>query len=192
MPDHVVTELLNEWGQGDRRALERLMPLVYSELRRLAQNRLRFENPGHTLQPTAVVHEAYLRLVDQRGVEWRNRAQFFAISAQLIRRILIDHARHRQAGKRGGLAARLELDSSIAAPQPDVVDAIALDRVLDELAELDPQQGRVVELRFYAGLSIEETASALGVSEATVSRDWLTAKAWLYRRLNDSAAVAKA
>jgi RNA polymerase sigma factor (TIGR02999 family) len=192
MPDHVVTKLLIDWGNGDVSALDRLMPLVYGELRRVAQNQLRLENPGHTLQPTAVVNETYLRLVDQRGMEWRNRAQFFAISAQLIRRILIDHARHRRAAKRGGMAMRLELDSSIAAPQSDVVDAIALDNVLEELEGLDSQQSQVVELRFYAGLSIEETALALGISEATVSRDWVTAKAWLYRRLNGSAAIAKA
>jgi RNA polymerase sigma factor (TIGR02999 family) len=192
MPDHVVTKLLIDWGNGDVSALDRLMPLVYGELRRVAQNQLRLENPGHTLQPTAVVHETYLRLVEQQGAEWRNRAQFFAISAQLIRRILIDHARQRHAAKRGGMAMRLELDSSIVAPQSDVVDAIALDNVLQELAGLDSQQSRVVELRFYAGLSIEETALALGISEATVSRDWVTAKAWLYRRLKSSAAIARA
>src|SRR5579872_398935 len=192
MPDHAVTQLLNDWGHGDRSALERLMPLVYSELRRVAQNQLRLENPGHTLQPTALVHETYLRLVDQQRMEWQNRSQFFAISAQLIRRVLIDHARHRRAGKRGGLSLKLELNSSLAAPQPDVVDALALDHVLEELAGLDPQQGRVVELRFFAGLSIEETAMALGISEATVSRDWVTARAWLYRRLNTSAALAGA
>ncbi|SRR5579872_3606904 len=192
MPDHAVTELLNDWGRGDQSALERLMPLVYAELRRVAQNQLRFENPGHTLQPTALVHETYLRLVDQQRMEWRNRAQFFAISARLIRRILIDHARHRRAGRRGGLTLRLELSGSIAAPQANVVDALALDHVLEELTELDSQQGRVVELRFYAGLSIEETALALGISEATVSRDWVTARAWLYRRLNTSAALAGA
>lgn len=192
MPDHVVTKLLIDWGNGDVGALDRLMPLVYGELRRVAQNQLRLENPGHTLQPTAIVHETYLRLVEQEGMEWRNRAQFFAISAQLIRRILIDHARQRRAVKRGGMAMRLELDSSIAAPQINVVEAIALNHALEELAELDSQQCRVVELRFYAGLSIEETSSVLGISEATVSRDWVTAKAWLYRRLNTSVAAAKA
>lgn len=192
MPDHVVTKLLVDWGNGDAGALDRLMPLVYGELRRVAQNQLRLENPGHTLQPTAIVHETYLRLVEQQGMEWRNRAQFFAISAQLIRRVLIDHARQRRAVKRGGMAMRLELDSSIAAPQSNVVDAIALNHAMEELAELDPQQSRVVELRFYAGLSIEETSAALGISEATVSRDWVTAKAWLFRRLNNPAAAAKA
>ncbi len=189
MSDHVVTRLLLDWGQGDQSALDRLMPLVYSELRHVAQNQLRLENPGHTLQPTALVHETYLRLIDQQRVEWRNRAQFFAMSAQMIRRILVDHARRRQAAKRGGMATRLQLDESIAAAGSDVVDAIALEAALEGLAALDPQQARVIELRFYAGLSIDETASALGISPATVSRDWVTAKAWLYRRLHDSAAV---
>lgn len=189
MSDHAVTRLLLDWGQGDQSALDRLMPLVYSELRHVAQNQLRLENPGHTLQPTALVHETYLRLIDQQRVEWRNRAQFFAMSAQMIRRILVDHARRRQAAKRGGMATRLQLDESIAAAGSDVVDAIALEAALEGLAALDPQQARVIELRFYAGLSIDETASALGISPATVSRDWVTAKAWLYRRLHDSAAV---
>jgi len=189
MSDHAVTRLLLDWGQGDQSALDRLMPLVYSELRHVAQNQLRLENPGHTLQPTALVHETYLRLIDQQRVEWRNRAQFFAMSAQMIRRILVDHARRRQAAKRGGMATRLQLDDSIAAAGSDVVDAIALEAALEGLAALDPQQARVIELRFYAGLSIDETASALGISPATVSRDWVTAKAWLYRRLHDSAAV---
>ena len=192
MPDHAVTKLLIDWGQGDQSALDRLMPLVYSELRHVAQNQLRLENLGHTLQPTALVHETYLRLVDQQRVEWRNRAQFFAISAQLIRRILVDHARHRRAAKRGGMATRLELDGSIAAPGSDIVDSIALETALNGLADLDPQQARVIELRFYAGLSIDETASALGISPATVSRDWVTAKAWLYRRLNAPTAAAEA
>lgn len=191
MPDHAVTKLLIDWGNGDHAALDRLMPLVYSELRRVAQNQLRLENPGHTLQPTALVHEAYLRLVDQQSTEWRNRAQFFAIAAQLIRRVLIDHARQRHASKRGGMALHLEIDDSIASPQADVVDALALDQALEDLAILDPQQARVVELRFYGGLSIEETAETLGISEATVSRDWVTARAWLYHRLTPVPAVAK-
>src|SRR5579871_2607051 len=140
MSDHAVTRLLLDWGQGDQSALDRLMPLVYSELRHVAQNQLRLENPGHTLQPTALVHETYLRLIDQQRVEWRNRAQFFAMSAQMIRRILVDHARRRQAAKRGGMATRLQLDDSIAAAGSDVVDAIALEAALEGLAALDPQQ----------------------------------------------------
>ena len=191
MSDHAVTAFLLDWGRGDQSALDRLMPLVYAELRRVAQNQLRLESPGHTLQPTALVHETYLRLVDQQRIQWRNRAQFFAVAAQLIRRILVDHARHRNAAKRGGMATRLQLDSSIASGAGDIVDAIALDRALKGLEALDPQQARVIELRFYGGLSIEETASALGISPATVNRDWVTAKAWLYRRLQDSTVLAE-
>lgn len=192
MPDHAVTELLNEWASGDPSALDRLMPLVYAELRQVAQNQLRFEDSGHTLQATAVVHETYLRLVGQQQANWRNRAQFFAVSAQLIRRILVDHARQRLAAKRGGMSTRIVLDSAVAAPEPDLVDVLALDSALAELALLDAQQAQVIELRFYAGLSIEETASALHVSVATVSRDWVTAKAWLYRRLNAAAVTPEA
>lgn len=191
MSDHAVTAFLLDWGRGDQSALDRLMPLVYAELRRVAQNQLRLESPGHTLQPTALVHETYLRLVDQQRIQWRNRAQFFAVAAQLIRRILVDHARHRNAAKRGGMATRLQLDSSIASGAGDIVDAIALDTALKGLEALDPQQARVIELRFYGGLSIEETASALGISPATVNRDWVTAKAWLYRRLQDSTVLAE-
>ena len=191
MSDHTVTALLLEWGKGDQSALERLMPLVYADLRHVAQKQLRYELPGHTLQPTALVHETYLRLVDQQRMQWRNRAQFFAVSAQLIRRILVDYARQRGAVKRGGMATRLELDSSIASAAGDLVDAIALDTALKGLEALDAQQARVIELRFYGGLSIEETASALGVSPATVNRDWVTARAWLYRRLQESSVLAQ-
>jgi RNA polymerase sigma factor (TIGR02999 family) len=191
MSDHAVTALLLDWGRGDQSALDRLMPLVYAELRRVAQNQLRSELPGHTLQPTALVHETYLRLVDQQRIQWRNRAQFFAVAAQLIRRILVDHARRRSAAKRGGMATRLQLDSSIASGAGNIVDAIALDTALNGLEALDPQQARVIELRFYGGLSIEETASALGVSPATVNRDWVTAKAWLYRQLQHSTVPAE-
>lgn len=191
MSDHAVTALLLDWGRGDQSALDRLMPLVYAELRRVAQNQLRSELPGHTLQPTALVHETYLRLVDQQRIQWRNRAQFFAVAAQLIRRILVDHARRRSAAKRGGMATRLQLDSSIASGAGDIVDTIALDTALNGLEALDPQQARVIELRFYGGLSIEETASALGVSPATVNRDWVTAKAWLYRQLQHSTVPAE-
>jgi len=182
MAETGVTDLLIDWGRGDQSARDRLIPLVYSELRRVAQNQLRFENVGHTLQPTALVHETYLRLVDQQHVAWRNRAQFFALSAQMMRRILVDHARRRQAAKRGGTATRLQLDGLIASASSEMVDAIALEAALDALVALDAQQARVIELRFYGGLSIEETASALGISP----RDWVTAKAWLYRRLNEA------
>ncbi len=187
MAESPVTELLIDWGKGDRSALDRLMPLVYAELHNVARRQLGYEQAGHTLQPTALVHETYLRLVDQERTEWRNRAQFFAIAAQMIRRILVDHARRRRAAKRGGEAERLEFDTPAAAPGLDTVDVLALDAALDALADLDAQQARVIEMRFYTGLSIEETAAALGISPATVNRDWVTAKAWLYRRLKGSA-----
>jgi RNA polymerase sigma factor (TIGR02999 family) len=184
-----VTELLIDWGRGDPSALDRLMPLVYAELHQVARHQLRYEDQGHTLQATALVHETYLRLVNQERVEWRNRAQFFAISAQLIRRILVDHARARHSAKRGGDAKRILLDATVAAPGFDTVDILALDLALEGLAQLDAQQERIVELRFFTGLNIEETAAALDISVATVSRDWVTAKAWLFRRLQGPAAV---
>src|SRR5262244_814085 len=179
-----ITELLIDWGKGDQAALEKLMPLVYNELRRLASNYLRRERAGHTLQPTALVNEAYLKLVDQKNAKWQNRAQFFGISAQLMRRILVDHARQHQAAKRGG-SNRQRLSITSAEPfarQPEV-DLLALNEALDELAKMDPQQGRIVELKFFAGLSIEETAEVLGISHATVERDWKMARAWLRRQL---------
>lgn len=179
-----ITELLIDWGKGDQAALERLMPLVYNELRRLASNYLRRERAGHTLQPTALVNEAYLKLVDQKNAKWQNRAQFFGISAQLMRRILVDHARQHQAVKRGGSnQQRLSITSvEQFAKQPEV-DLLALNEALDELAKLDPQQGRIVELKFFGGLSIEETAEVLGIGHATVERDWKMARAWLRRQL---------
>jgi len=179
-----VTQLLVDWSRGDQAALEKLMPLVYSELRRLATNYLRRERVGHTLQPTALVNEAYLKLVDQRNAKWQNRAQFFGISAQLMRRILVDHARQHQAAKRGGSAQqRLSITSAERfAKQPDV-DLLSLNEALEELAKLDPQQERIVELKFFGGLSIEETAEVLGIGHATVERDWKLARAWLRRQL---------
>jgi RNA polymerase sigma factor (TIGR02999 family) len=184
-PPEGITQLLIDWGKGDRAALEKLMPLVYSELRRLASNYLRRERVGHTLQPTALVNEAYLKLIDQRNAKWQNRAQFFGISAQLMRRILVDHARQRQAAKRGGSEQqRLSITSVEAAMvQEPAVDLLALNEALDELAEMDPQQSRIVELKFFGGLSIEETAEVLGISHATVERDWKMARAWLRRQL---------
>ena len=184
MADTGVTGLLIDWGKGDKAARERLMPLVYDELRNVARNHLSKEEPGHTLQSTALVHEVYLRLVNQDRVQWRNRAQFFAVSAQMIRRILVDHARARQANKRGGPAAKLSLDESIAMPKHNDVDLVALDDALNDLSRLDAQQAQVVELRFFAGLTIAESAEALGVSSATVQRDWVSARAWLYDQLN--------
>ena len=182
MPDD-VTQLLENWSNGDREALEKLMPLVYDELHRLAQLYLRRERSDHTLQSTALVHEAYLRMVDQKNVRWQNRAHFFGVAAQSIRHILVDHARSHLAAKRGAGAAKLSLDEAIGVPEKREVDLLALDRALEGLAALDPQQGRIVELRFFGGLSIEETAEVLHISSATVKRDWVMAKAWLYQNL---------
>jgi RNA polymerase sigma factor (TIGR02999 family) len=179
-----VTQLLVDWGNGDRQALEKLTPLVYQELKRLATRYLRRERREHTLQSTALVHEAWLRLIDQNHVHWQNRAQFFGIAAEMIRRILIDHARNRQAAKRGDGALKLSLDEALGAPDRRDFDLVALDDALKDLAKLDPKQGQLVELRFFAGLSIEESAEVLGVSPATVKREWAVAKAWLYRELS--------
>lgn len=184
MPEDGVTQLLVDWGKGDQAALEKLMPLVYDELRRLASNYLRRERATHTLQPTALVNEAYLKLVDQRNAKWQNRAHFFGISAQLMRRILVDHARQHQAAKRGGSnQQRLSITSAErVAKQPDV-DLLALNEALEELTQMDPQQAQIVELKFFGGLSIDETAEVLGISHATVERDWKMARAWLRRQL---------
>ncbi|MGH9630291.1 MAG: sigma-70 family RNA polymerase sigma factor [Bryobacteraceae bacterium] len=176
-----VTRLLINWRNGDQQALEQLMPLVYGELRKLANRYLRRERSDHTLQSTALVHEAYLRLVDQRSVQWQNRAHFFGVAAQMIRRILVDHARGHQTSKRGGGAPKLSLDEAVAVAEKRDLDLVALDDALNGLAAIDPQQSRIVELRFFAGLSIEDTAEVLGISPATVKRDWTIAKAWLYR-----------
>jgi RNA polymerase sigma-70 factor (ECF subfamily) len=180
-----ITQLLIDWGQGDQAALDKLMPLVYSELRRLASNYLRRERAAHTLQPTALVNEAYLKLVGQKNAKWQNRAQFFGISAQLMRRILVDHARRHQAEKRGGSEQeRLSITSVEEIANQPKVDLLALNEALDELGRMDPQQSRIVELKFFAGLSIEETAEVLGISHATVERDWKLARAWLRRQLD--------
>jgi RNA polymerase sigma-70 factor (ECF subfamily) len=179
-----VTQLLIDWSRGDQAALEKLMPLVYTELRRLATNYLRRERQGHTLQPTALVNEAYLKLVDQRNAKWQNRAQFFGISAQLMRRILVDHARQHQAAKRGGsVQQRLSITSAEKLAKQTEVDLLALNEALDELAIMDAQQSRIVELKFFGGLSIEETAEVLGIGHATVERDWKMARAWLRKQL---------
>jgi RNA polymerase sigma-70 factor (ECF subfamily) len=179
-----ITRLLIDWGNGDQAALEKLMPLVYDELRRLASAYLRRERASHTLQPTALVNEAYLKLVDQRNAKWQNRAQFFGISAQLMRRILVDHARQHQAAKRGGSKQqRLSITSAERVVKQPEIDLLALNEALDELTNMDAQQARIVELKFFAGLSIEETAEVLGISHATVERDWKMARAWLRRQL---------
>jgi len=175
-----VTALLKEWSAGDRDALERLMPLVYGELRQLAASHLRSERGDHTLQPTALVHEAYLRLVGQRSVSWANRAHFYGIAAQMMRRVLVDHARRRLAAKRSPGTLYVDLGDEAAVAAPDrVPELLSLDRALTELERLDPRQARVVELRFFAGLSVEETAEVAGVSTATVKREWRTARAFL-------------
>jgi RNA polymerase sigma-70 factor, ECF subfamily len=183
-PPEGITQLLIRWNDGDPAALEQLMPLVYSELRRLANNYLRRERQEHTLQPTALVNEAYLRLVDQRSAKWQNRAQFYGIAAQLMRRILVDHARARYAEKRGGSQQeRLSITGiQELATKPDL-DVIAVHEALEELAEFDEQQARIVELKFFGGLSIDEVAEVMGVGHATVERDWKVARAWLRRKL---------
>jgi RNA polymerase sigma factor (TIGR02999 family) len=177
-----VTRLIQSWREGEQHALDELAPLVYRELRGLAAAYLRRERPDHTLQPTALVHEAYLKLVDQAHVETENRAHFFAIAANLMRQILVNHARHRRAAKRGG-GNKVVLEDDAAAVQPREIDLIALDEALDALSRLDPRQGRVVELRFFGGLTEEEIAGVLGVSEITVKRDWRIARAALYQHL---------
>ena len=182
-----VTQLLVAWGNGNKAALEKLMPLVYEELRRLAHHYMRREHPGHTLQTTALVNEAYFRLVDQKHVHWHNRAHFFAISAQLMRRILIDHARSHQYAKRGGGAHKVSLDEVALVAQEQAADLVALDEALRSLAAIDERKGRIVELRFFGGLSAEETAEALKISPRTVMREWSMAKAWLYRAMNHEA-----
>ncbi len=179
-----ITQLLIRWNSGDQAALEKLMPLVYEELRRLAGNYIRRERQGHTLQPTALVNEAYLRLVDQRNAKWQNRAQFYGIAAQLMRRILVDHARQHKAAKRGGSdQQRLSITSAGGLPTKPDLDVLALHEALEELATLDPQQARIVELKFFGGLSIEETAEVMDLGHATVERDWKMARAWLRRKL---------
>jgi RNA polymerase sigma factor (TIGR02999 family) len=180
-----VTELLLAWGEGDRQALDRLVPLVYAELKRQAGRQLARERGSHTLQPTALVHETFLRLVDQRSARWKNRAQFFGVAAQLMRRILVDHARSRAAAKRGGDALCISLDDAAEAqtPAPPETDVLLLHQALERLASLDERQAAVVELRYFGGLSIEEVAAVQQVSEITVKRDWAMAKAWLYREL---------
>jgi RNA polymerase sigma factor (TIGR02999 family) len=178
-----VSELLAKWRAGDEESLSRLVPLVYNALRRLAHNHLRKERPGHTLQTTALVHEAYLCLAKQEPMEFANRAHFYAVCAQLMREILVQYARRRNAAKRGGGAYSVTLDNVLAVAEPRSVDVIALDDALKGLASLDQQQARIVELRFFGGLSIEDTARVLSMSPATVKRHWTTAKAWLHNEI---------
>ena len=179
-----VTQLLARWSAGDESALDQLMPLVYDELHRLAGGYLRRERPGHTLQPTALVNEAYLKLIDQRNAHWQNRAQFFGVAAQLMRRILVDHARAHCAIKRGGPHYMVSLGQAGRFGHKPETDLLAIHDALDRLAEVDPQQSRVVELRFFGGLTIEETAEVMHISHATVEREWKMARAWLRRELS--------
>src|ERR687883_1107147 len=179
-----ITELLAGYGRGDKEALDQLMPVVYDELRRQAARYLRREQAGHTLQTTALIHEAYVRLVDQRNVQWQNRAHFFGIAAQMMRRILVDHARTKKRAKRGGSEVRVSLSEATVAAKDQELDVVALDEALERLAQIDEQQSRVVELRFFSGLSVEETAEVMDISKATVKRDWSMAKAWLHRELS--------
>ncbi|HEU4891830.1 MAG TPA: sigma-70 family RNA polymerase sigma factor [Vicinamibacterales bacterium] len=183
-----VTGFLVAWSQGDEGARTRLVEAVYAELRRLARGYLQRERPDHSLPPTALVHEVYLKLVDQRRVQWQNRTQFFAIAAHLMRRILVDHARTHNAQKRGG-GDRVPLEDRDAAFEPLTVDVVALDLALQRLAESYPRQSQLVELRFFGGLTVEEIATVLDVAPITVKRDWALAKAWLYRELHGEAAV---
>jgi RNA polymerase sigma factor (TIGR02999 family) len=184
---HDVTDLLLSWRHGDAAALDRLISVVYDELRRVARRRLRNEPPGHALQSTALVHEVYLRLVNVDHMTVRDRTHFFALAARLMRQILVDHARRQHAGKRGGRATMVSLDGVSPVAQPSSVDVLALDQALEALSSIDERQCRVVELRFFAGLNIDEAAEALGVSPATVEREWALAKAWLYRQLSADA-----
>ena len=186
-PPNEITERLIAWGAGDRAALDQLLPVVYQELRRMAGNYLRQENPGHTLQPTALVHEAWLRLIDQARVDWRNRAQFFGVAAQMMRRILVDHAKAKHREKRGGDAVKLSIDDVINLSRERAADLLALDDALDELTRVDERKSRVVELRYFGGFTVEEIAQILEVSPETVMRDWKLAKAWLYQQIRQEA-----
>ena len=192
-----ITQLLTAWREGDGTALEKLMPMVYRELRRIAGNFMRRQDRGHTLQATALINEAYLRLVDSKRVNWQSRTHFFAVSAQLMRRVLVDSARQRNSQKRGGDHLRITLDERVDLPLQDNTDLVALDEALSRLAKLSPRQCQVVELRYFAGLTEEQIAETLKISERTVRRDWNLARTWLYRELqnkpveNDSGNLGK-
>ena len=178
-----ITKMLRQYQSGDRKVLDELFPLVYDELRRLARSRLQSERADHTLQPTALVHEAYLRLIEQHSTDWQNRAHFFGLAAEMMRRILVNHAVKRNAEKRFGNQTKIALDDAIDLVTEREIDLISLDDALTKLAEFDPQQAKIIELRFFTGLKIEEVAEVLGVSDSTVKREWRVAKAWLHDRL---------
>jgi RNA polymerase sigma factor (TIGR02999 family) len=183
-PTGEVTELLGKWSDGDTEALERLLPIVYAELRRIAGKYLRREFPNHTLQPTELVHEAFMRLVKAQELEWQNREQFFGISANLMRQILVDHARAASADKRGGQVSTISLNDSLSVGGETDTDLLLLDEALNKLAAIDASAARLVELRYFAGLTIEETAKVMDTSPTTVKREWATARAWLHREIN--------
>jgi RNA polymerase sigma factor (TIGR02999 family) len=188
MSEPGVTELLLDWSRGKREALDRLLPLVETSLHDIARGHLRRERPDHSLEPSALVNELYLKLIDQRQVSWRDRAHFFGVAATLMRHILVDHARRRQSEKRGGDRTRITLSESLGAPEQDRLDVVVLDDAMTRLEAIYPQQSRIVELRFFAGLTIEETAESLRISPATVKREWTMAKAWLRRAVTGAAA----
>jgi RNA polymerase sigma factor (TIGR02999 family) len=182
-----ITTLLLEWSGGNRAALDELMPLIYAEFRQLASRALSRERPNHTLQSTALAHELYLKLIDQKRAQWRDREHFFAMASQIIRRILVDYARRLHAQRRGGLDTRITLDEALAPQQDRDLNLVELDNALEALSQIDSQQARIIELRFFGGLSIEATGRILGVSPSTVNREWNLARAWLYRELSRSA-----
>lgn len=186
-----LTALLVKWSGGDKQALDELMPLVYKELRRIADSFFRRERADHTLQPTALINEAYLRLIDEKNITWQSRAHFIGVAAQLMRFILIDHARARGSAKRGGSSQKVSLDEAVVFFAQKDLDLISLDEALKKLEAIDPQQSRVVELRFFGGLSIEETAVAMDISPATVKREWAMAKAWLHKKLSEQTEQAR-
>lgn len=179
-----VTQLLIQWRRGDKTALDKLIPLIYEELRRLASHYMRGERTDHTLQTTALVNEAYLRLIDHKDMQWQNRAHFVGVAAQAMRRILVDHARSRQYFKRGAGVPKVSLDEAAVVRQEQTAELVALDDALTDLARVDPRKSQIVELRYFGGLSVDETAEVLGISPATVMRDWSTAKAWLLRAIS--------
>lgn len=183
-----VTQLLADWGRGDKSAFDKLFPLVHEELRRIAQRQMNHERPGHTLQATALVNEAYLKLAGNEGFEWRDRAHFYAVCAQVMRHVLIDHARAHARDKRGGGAVQVSLNDAIALSEQRAEELVALDEALRSLEHLDPQKGRIVEMRYFGGLSIEETAEVLDISPRTVRREWRRSKAWLYRMISEGVA----